>query len=142
MACLSCARPSLRVARDEGGAMTEHRNVARCRSMYELLERGTMDQVRALLADNVGWTVPGRGKFAGPKHGIDEVFSFFEQVGWEVSSAKFSITLRDVVADDEHMVAIVHYHHVRPDMVFDQDGIEYFTLDAMGKISGFSAFIR
>jgi len=122
--------------------MTEHPNVARCRDMYEILERGTMDQTRQLLADDVVWTVPGRGKFAGPKKGIDEVFDFFKQVGWEASSATFSIQLRDVVADDGHIVAFVHYHHERPDKIFDQDGIEYFTLDSHGRISEFSAFIR
>jgi len=110
--------------------------------MYEILDHGTMDQTRALLADNVVWTVPGRGKFAGPKNGIGEVFDFFQQVGWEASSATFSIQLRDVVADDVHIVAFVHYHHERPDKIFDQDGIEYFTLDGQRRISEFSAFIR
>jgi hypothetical protein len=101
-----------------------------------------MDQTRTLLADNVVWTVPGRGKFAGPKHGIDEVFDFFQRVGWEASSATFKIQLRHVVADDEHIVAIVHYHHERPGKIFDQDGIEYLTLDGDGRINAFSAFIR
>ena len=122
--------------------MAEHPNVARCRTIYEILEHGTMDQTRALLADNVVWTVPGRGKFAGSKHGIDEVFDFFQQVGWEASSATFKIQLRDVVADDLHMVALVHYHHERPGKTLDQDGVEYLTLDGDGLISGFSAFIR
>jgi len=122
--------------------VAEHPNVAWCRDMYEILDHGTMDQTRALLADNVVWTVPGRGKFAGPKNGIGEVFDFFQQVGWEASSATFSIQLRDVVADDVHIVAFVHYHHERPDKIFDQDGIEYFTLDGQRRISEFSAFIR
>lgn len=123
--------------------MTEHPNVARCRHIYEILEHGTMDETRALLAKDVVWTVPGRGKFAGSKHGIDEVFDFFQHVGWEASSATFNIQLRDVVADDSHMVAFVHYHHTRPGQkAFDQDGIEYITLDEEGRIIGFSAFIR
>jgi ketosteroid isomerase-like protein len=122
--------------------MAEHPNVARCRAIYEILEHGTMDQTRALLAEDVVWTVPGRGKFGGPKHGIEEVFEFFEHVGWEASSATFTIKLRDVVADDGHIVAFVHYHHERPDKIFDQDGIEYLTLDGEGRINGFSAFIR
>jgi uncharacterized protein len=122
--------------------MPEHPNASRCREVYQILEKGDMNQVRALLADDVVWQVPGRGKFAGPKYGIDEVFAFFEQVGWEASSATFSIKLVDVVADDHHMVALVHYHHERGDVVFDQDGIELLTLDADGRISGFSAFIR
>ena len=120
----------------------EHPNAARCREIFEIIEHGTMDQVREILADNVVWHVPGRGKFCGPKHGIDEVFAFFESVGWEASSATFRIELRDVVADDGHMVAIVHYHHTKGDQVFDQDGLEILTLDEDGRISSFSAFIR
>lgn len=63
--------------------MSEHPNAARCREVYAILENGDMDQVRALLADGIVWRVPGRGKFAGAKRGIDEVFAFFEHVGWE-----------------------------------------------------------
>ena len=95
--------------------MTDHPNMARCREIYEILAEGDMDQVRALLAEEIVWQVPGRGKFAGPKCGIDEVFAFFEQVGWETGSATFSIRLRTVVADDHRMVALVHYHHERQD---------------------------
>ena len=122
--------------------MSEHPNAARCREVYAILENGDMDQVRALLAADIVWRVPGRGKFAGAKRGIDEVFAFFEHVGWEASSATFRIELRDVVADDRQMVALVHYHHERAEQVFDQDGVELLTLDDDGRISGFSAFIR
>lgn len=122
--------------------MAEHPNVARCREIYEIIERGNMDQVRALLAEEIVWQVPGRGRFAGPKRGIDEVFAFFEKVGWEASSATFTIKLQDVVADDRHIVTLVHYRHERQDVVFDQDGVELLTLDGDGRIKGFSAFIR
>lgn len=122
--------------------MTEHSNAARCREIYRIFEEGDMDQVRALLDEDVVWQVPGRGKFAGVKRGIEEVFAFFERVGWEASSATFSIRLDDVVADDSHMVAMVHYHHERDGTVFDQDGIEILSLGADGLINGFSAFIR
>ena len=122
--------------------MAEHPNATRCREIFEIIEHGTMDQVRAILAHEVVWQVPGRGKFAGPKNGIDEVFAFFEKVGWETRSATFHIELRDVVADDRHMIAVVHYHHTKGDKVFDQDGLEIMTLDTAGRINKFSAFIR
>lgn len=80
-------------------------------------------------------------KFAGPKNGIDEVFAFFEKIGWETSSATFHIELRDVVADDHHVIAVVHYHHTKGEKVFDQDGPEIMTLDDDGKDKTFSAFI-
>src|SRR5437879_2268106 len=121
--------------------MAEHPNAARCRELLDIIDHGTMDQVREILTDDVVWQVPGRGKFAGPKRGIDEVFAFFEHVGWEASSATFRIELRDVVADDDHMVAIVHYHHTKGDQVFDQDGLEIMALDGEGRIKTFSAFI-
>lgn len=122
--------------------MADHPNVARCRRLYELFRAGDAESVRELLADDIVWHVPGRGKFAGPKHGKGEVFAFLEQVGWEQGATTFDIDLRNVVADDEHMVAVVHYHHERGDTVFDQDGLELFSLRPDGKITAFWAFVH
>ena len=122
--------------------MADHPNVARCRRAYELFSAGDANSVRELLAEDITWHAPGGGKFAGPKHGRDEVFEFLEQVGWEQGQTTFDIALREVVADDEHMVAFVHYHHERGDAVFDQDGVEFFSLAPDGKITAFWALLQ
>ena len=120
----------------------EHPNVARCRRAYELFGSRDADALRHLLAEDIVWNVPGRGKFAGPKRGHDEVFAFLQEVGWEQRETTIDIDLRDIVADDAHMVAIVHYHHERADAVFNQDGVEVFSLDRDGKITAFWAFVH
>ena len=122
--------------------MTEHPNVALCRRAYEVFNAGDAEAVRELLAEDITWNVPGRGKFAGPKHGPDEVLEFFQQVGWEQRQATFDIAIHDIVADDGHMIAFIHYHHERGDAVFDQDGMEFFSLNPDGTIAAFWAFLQ
>jgi ketosteroid isomerase-like protein len=39
------------------------------------------DGIAAVLATNIAWTIPGHHPLAGTKHGIDEVRSFFQQLG-------------------------------------------------------------
>jgi uncharacterized protein len=122
--------------------LADHPNVARCRRAYQLFNAGDAEAIRGLLSEDIAWHVPGRGKFAGTKHGHDEVFAFLGQVGWEQGQTTFDIDLREVVADDKHMVAVVHYHHERADAVFDQDGVEVFSLGPDGKITAFWAFVH
>jgi predicted SnoaL-like aldol condensation-catalyzing enzyme len=45
------------------------------------------------------------------------------------------------MAGDAFVSMFVHYHHLRGEEVFDQDGVELFRI-ASGKIKEFWAFIR
>lgn len=130
------------IAHTERSTVADHPNVDRCRRMYETFNAGDSGALRAMLSPDITWNVPGRGRLAGPKHGHDELFEFFERVGWQQSETRFHIDLRDVVADDDHMVAVVHFHHERDDAVFDQDGVELYRLAADGRIAEFWAFVH
>ena len=118
----------------------EHPNIARVRQALDAFSSGDMDDVKAYVAEDIVWHVPGRGRLAGDKKGLDEVIAFFREAG-VLGTTNFSIDARKMMAGDDFVTMFVHYHHVRGEEVFDQDGIELFRL-AGGKISEFWAFIR
>jgi predicted ester cyclase len=118
----------------------EHPNIPLVRRALDAFNRSDMDDVKAYVAEDIVWHVPGRGRLAGDKRGLDEVIAFFGEAG-VLGTTNFSIDARKMMAGDDFVSMLVHYHHVRGEEVFDQDGVELFRL-AGGKISEFWAFIR
>jgi uncharacterized protein len=88
---------------------TEHENATRFRQGYDAFNRGDMDAIRSLFDSNVVWHVAGRNRFTGDKRGIDDTLAFFLQLQQQ-SGGTFRLEVHDVVANDEHAVAIVNSH--------------------------------
>ena len=118
----------------------EHPNIPLVRQALDAFSRGDMVEVKTFVAEDIVWHVPGRGRLAGDKKSLAEVIGFFGEAG-VLGATTFSIDVREMMADDDFVSMFVHYHHMRGDEVFDQDGIELFRLDG-GKIKEFWAFIR
>ena len=121
-------------------AKDEHPNIPLVRQALDAFSRSDMVEVKAYVAEDIVWHVPGRGRLAGDKKGLEEVIGFFGEAG-VLGTTNFSIDVRKMMASDDFVSMFVHYHHARGDEVFDQEGIELFRL-AGGKISEFWAFIR
>jgi len=121
-------------------AKEEHPNIPLVRQALDAFSRSDMVDVKAYLAEDIVWHVPGRGRLGGDKNGLEEVIRFFGEAG-VLGTTKLSIDVRRTMASDDSVSMFVHYHHVRGDEVFDQDGIELFRI-AGGKIAEFWAFIR
>ena len=119
--------------------MAEHPKATWLRGLYEAGSRGDTDWAANALADDVVWTVPGRGSYAGAHRGKEAVLEFFNRVIPDLES--FSIEVHDVLADDTHAVALVHYDHRRPGHPFSQIGAEVYHFNAAGKISAFWALV-
>jgi ketosteroid isomerase-like protein len=64
---------------------------------------GDQERVRAMLAEDVAWHVPGRSAIAGHYRGRDEVLRYFVDRR-ELAHATFRIVVRGVLADDERAV--------------------------------------
>jgi ketosteroid isomerase-like protein len=65
-----------------------------------------MDALRKqFFADDVRYHVPGRSPLAGDYEGPEQVLQFFARV-FELSGGTFSAELHDVLANDEHAVAL------------------------------------
>ena len=119
--------------------MAEHPNAKLIRRIYDVGSAGGTDWAAEAMADDIVWHVPGRGAYAGPHRGKDAVLAFFSRVipGLET----FKIEVHDVVATDEHVVALVHYDHRRDGHAFSQLGAEVFHVNEAGKITAFWALI-
>ena len=119
--------------------MTEHPNAARIRALYEIGSTGDMGAIAHAFDENIEWNEPGRASHARTHRGKAEVMAFFSRVIPGLDS--FSIELHDVLASDDHVVALVVYDHKRGNRRFHQLGTEVYHLNADGKITAFWALI-
>jgi uncharacterized protein len=85
--------------------MTEHPNVELTRRGYDAFAKGDLAALSELLADDVTWHVRGVGPLSGDYHGRDEVFAFFGRLA-EETAGTFRLDVHDVLANDEHSVAL------------------------------------
>jgi ketosteroid isomerase-like protein len=67
---------------------------------------GEDEPVRALLADDVEWHVPGRNAVAGDYRGIDQVLEYFGRRR-DLADRTFRLHTRDVLTGDgDHLAAL------------------------------------
>ena len=84
-----------------------HPNEDLVREAYAAFGRGDMDALRKqYFTDDVRYHVAGRSPLAGDYEGTEQVLQFFARV-FEVTGGTFSFELHDVLANDEHAVALV-----------------------------------
>lgn len=83
-----------------------HPNEDLVREGFAAFERGDMDALRKQYwTDDVRWHVPGRGPLAGDYEGPEQVIQYFARV-FELTGGSLSLELHDVLANDEHAVAL------------------------------------
>jgi uncharacterized protein len=82
-----------------------HPNEERIRRGYEAFAAGDMTAMDELLSDDVVWHSPGNNPLAGDYRGKDAVFDLFAKI-MEVTGGTFRIELHDVLANDQHGVAL------------------------------------
>lgn len=92
-----------RGANETGGDMARD-NEQVVRRGFEAFAAGDMDTMRALLAPDVRWHVPGRSPLSGTHKGPEEVITLFTRYG-ELSDGSIRIDLHDVVGGDKHVFA-------------------------------------
>ena len=80
-------------------------NAAIIRRGYELFNSGNLEELQQLFAEDVVWHTGGRSRLAGDKQGRDAAFAYFGQLG-ELTDGTFRAELRDIVANDEHVVGL------------------------------------
>jgi ketosteroid isomerase-like protein len=84
-----------------------HLNARLIRDFHDAQNRfyagGGQEWVRAMLAEDVVWHVPGRSAIAGVYRGRDEVLRYFV-ARRELAHATFRIVVHRVLADDERTV--------------------------------------
>ena len=84
-----------------------HSNKDLVREAYAAFGRGDMDALRdKFFTQDVRYHVTDRSPLAGDYEGVDQVLQFFARI-FEMSGGTFSFELHDVLANDEHAVALV-----------------------------------
>ena len=85
--------------------MAEHANASLLRRGFEAFDKGDMAALTEVFAQDVVWHVPGDSQLSGVHRGRDTVFAVFAKVG-ELSGGTYKIDVHDVLANDEHAVAL------------------------------------
>jgi ketosteroid isomerase-like protein len=83
-----------------------HPNEELTRRGYAAFAAGDMATLNDLFADDIIWHVSGRGPFAGDYKGKEAVFEMFGRLAQE-TSGNFRIEIHDLLANDEHAVALI-----------------------------------
>lgn len=86
--------------------MGAQENAELIRTGYEAFGKGDIETVLGNFADDIRWHVPGRNPIAGDYTGHAEITSFFGKLQ-ELSGGTFQLEMHDLLASDDHVVAIV-----------------------------------
>jgi uncharacterized protein len=86
--------------------MADHPNLELLRRGYAAYGSGDMDTINELFADDVVWHIGGRSPLAGDYKGKEQVFGFFAKL-LEMSEGTSKIEVHDLLANDDHGVAVV-----------------------------------
>ncbi len=115
--------------------MADHPNAARYRAVAEAMSRGEveMEAMADGIADDIEWWEIGRTEPIRGKQALMERMQ---------AMADVSITgdLHDVVANDEHLIALVNVTATRGDESFTYRTAEIHHVDADGRITHRWAF--
>jgi uncharacterized protein len=83
-----------------------HPNEDLLREAFAAFQRGDLAALQSkYFAEDIRYHVPGRSQISGDYEGIDEVFGFFGRL-FELSGGTLRLEVHDVLANDEHGVAL------------------------------------
>jgi len=92
----------------------EHPNAEAYRRTADAFRAGDGNAFAGLIDEDVVWHVPGMSPLAGEIHGREALFRFFDRLH-EVTDGTFMLKEHDVLATDDHVVALSHFSAVRAD---------------------------
>ena len=82
-----------------------HPNEELTRRGFDAFAKGDVDTLRELFDQDAVWHAPGRSPLSGDYRGVDAILGFFARLA-ELTGGTFRTDVHDVVANDEHAVAI------------------------------------
>ena len=86
--------------------MSAQTNAAALRKGYDAFSRGDMDALRnELFSPDIVWHQGGRNQTSGEYRGADAVIGLFGKL-FQLTDGTFRVELHDVLASDEHVVAL------------------------------------
>ena len=104
-----------------------HPNEDLLRKGYAAFAEGDLETVMGLFADDIKWHVPGRNPLAGDYSGKEEVGAFFSRF-MELTNGTFRIDVHDVLANDDHGVALIHSTAQREGKSLDSNDVHVWHI--------------
>jgi ketosteroid isomerase-like protein len=86
----------------------EHPNGTLVRGLLEAFAAGDVAAMESAFDDDVTWHAPGTNRFSGQFRGRTAAMQRLAQMREAGISTRFDV--HDVIANDEHVVALVHLH--------------------------------
>jgi ketosteroid isomerase-like protein len=86
---------------------TAEQNAATCRRGYKAFGEGDLATLTEIFDDAIVWHVKDGGPLDGDYAGRDAVFGYFAQLAQEMDGT-LKLDLHDVLANDEHVIALVN----------------------------------
>ena len=108
-------------------AMAEHPNVGLVKQGYEAFAKGDMATLADVLDENMVWHTSGNNPLAGEYKGRDAVFKMFAQLV-ELSGGTFRNEPHDILANDEHAVALTRETARRQGKQLDEPSIQVYHI--------------
>ncbi len=102
-----------------------HPNEDLVRRGYVAFGTADMATLGELLADDVVWHVGGHSPITGDYKGKGDVFAFFQRLA-ERAGGTFRLDIHDVLANDEHAVALVKGTAARDGKTLNDNGVQVF----------------
>jgi ketosteroid isomerase-like protein len=110
-----------------------HPNEELVRKGFAAFQSGDMATVSELFTDDIVWHVPGRHQLAGDFRGKDEVLGAFKNT-FELTNGSFKLEMHDLLANDTHVIAMVHAMGEREGRTLDDNSVQVFHVTD-GKVS-------
>ena len=104
-----------------------HPNEDLLRKGYAAFGEGDLDTVMGLFADDIKWHVPGRNPLAGDYSGKEEVGAFLGRA-MELTNGTFRVDVHDLLANDDHGVALVHLTAERDGKSLDSNDVHVWHI--------------
>ncbi len=118
--------------------MTDHPNLERARAGYAAFASGDMTTVSDLLSDDIVWHSGGNNILTGDYVGKEAVLGFFGRLMQE-SGGSFKNDIHDMLANDDHGVALVAQSATRGGVSFEGNAVHIFHMRD-GKMTEFWSF--
>ena len=98
---------------------------------FQAFAEGDVATMRELFDDDSTWRVGGRSRWSGEYHGVDDILGFFGEIAAEASIDQ---DMHAILADDEHVVALINSKATRGDKTLESQLVFIFHATD-GKVS-------
>lgn len=110
-------------------------DLALVRRGYAAFADNDLDTLREIIAEDATWHVAGNNQIARTYHGIDEIFGFFAKLD-ELTQGTLRQDVHDMLANDDHVVALLTVSAERDDMRMQDHQIHVLHVDD-GRLTSF-----